>query len=36
MFMQPLKLSPQAFADLVQADAAKWQRIVREAGVTLD
>jgi len=36
IYMQPLPLAPKAFAELVAADAAKWQRIVREAGVTLD
>ena len=35
-YIQPLPLTPKEFADLVQADAAKWGRIVREAGVTLD
>lgn len=35
-FMQLLPLTAKEFADLVQADAAKWARIVREVGVTLD
>jgi tripartite-type tricarboxylate transporter receptor subunit TctC len=35
-YIEPLPLTAKEFADLVQADAAKWARIVREAGVTLD
>jgi len=35
-FIDPLVLTAPQFADLVKADAAKWQRIVREAGVTID
>src|SRR4029453_7134885 len=33
-FIDPLVLTAPEFSDLVKADAAKWQRIVREAGVT--
>ena len=35
-FIDPLVLTAPEFSDLVKADAAKWQRIVREAGVTID
>jgi tripartite-type tricarboxylate transporter receptor subunit TctC len=35
-YIEPLPLTAKAFADLVQTDAAKWARIVRETGVTLD
>lgn len=35
-YIEPLALSAKEFADVVQADAVKWARIVRETGVTLD
>jgi tripartite-type tricarboxylate transporter receptor subunit TctC len=35
-YVQLLPLTAQEFADLVKADAAKWDQIVRQAGVTLD
>jgi tripartite-type tricarboxylate transporter receptor subunit TctC len=35
-FVDPLVLTAPEFADLVKADAAKWGRIVRETGVTID
>jgi tripartite-type tricarboxylate transporter receptor subunit TctC len=35
-YIQPLPLTSKDFADLVHADAAKWARIVHQAGVTLD
>src|SRR5215831_3343555 len=35
-FVDPAVMTAAEFADLVKADAAKWGRIVREAGVTID
>jgi tripartite-type tricarboxylate transporter receptor subunit TctC len=35
-FMGPLVLTAKEFADLVRADAEKWARIVRQAGVKID
>jgi tripartite-type tricarboxylate transporter receptor subunit TctC len=35
-FIDPAVMTAGEFADLVKADAAKWERIVREAGVTID
>jgi tripartite-type tricarboxylate transporter receptor subunit TctC len=35
-FIDPAVMTASEFADLVKADAAKWERIVREAGVTID
>ncbi len=35
-FVDPAVMTAAEFADLVKADAAKWERIVREAGVTID
>jgi tripartite-type tricarboxylate transporter receptor subunit TctC len=35
-FVDPAVMTASAFADLVKADAAKWERIVREAGVKID
>src|SRR5262245_34982424 len=35
-FTDPLVLTAPEFADLVKADAAKWKRIVRDTGVTID
>ena len=29
-------MTASEFADLVKADAAKWERIVRDAGVKID
>jgi tripartite-type tricarboxylate transporter receptor subunit TctC len=35
-FIDPAVMTASEFADLVKADAAKWERIVREAGVKID
>jgi tripartite-type tricarboxylate transporter receptor subunit TctC len=35
-FVDPASMSAAEFADLVKADAVKWERIVREAGVRID
>jgi tripartite-type tricarboxylate transporter receptor subunit TctC len=35
-FIDPAVMTASEFADLVRADAAKWERIVREAGVKID
>jgi tripartite-type tricarboxylate transporter receptor subunit TctC len=35
-FIDPLILSQSEFAALVEADAVKYERIVREAGIKLD
>jgi tripartite-type tricarboxylate transporter receptor subunit TctC len=35
-FVDPLILTASAFAALVRADAAKWERIVRETGAKLE
>jgi tripartite-type tricarboxylate transporter receptor subunit TctC len=35
-FVEPLILTQPEFAALVKADAAKWERIVRESGVKLE
>jgi tripartite-type tricarboxylate transporter receptor subunit TctC len=35
-FIDPAVMTAAEFADLVKADAAKWERIVRESGVTID
>jgi tripartite-type tricarboxylate transporter receptor subunit TctC len=36
IFFYPGDLPAADFAELVKADAAKWERIVREAGVKID
>jgi tripartite-type tricarboxylate transporter receptor subunit TctC len=35
-FVDPLPMTAPAFAGLVKADALKWGRIVREAGISID
>jgi tripartite-type tricarboxylate transporter receptor subunit TctC len=35
-FVDPASMSAAEFAELVKADAVKWARIVREAGVSID
>jgi tripartite-type tricarboxylate transporter receptor subunit TctC len=35
-FVDPASMTASEFADLVKADAVKWERIVREAGVSVD
>jgi tripartite-type tricarboxylate transporter receptor subunit TctC len=35
-FVDPLPITAPEFADLVKADALKWGRIVREAGISID
>jgi len=35
-FVDPASMSAAEFADLVRADAVKWERIVRDAGVRID
>ena len=35
-FLEPMPMNADEFADQVKADAAKWERIVREAGVRVD
>jgi tripartite-type tricarboxylate transporter receptor subunit TctC len=35
-FLEPMVLTAAQFADQVKADAAKWERIVRESGVKQD
>jgi tripartite-type tricarboxylate transporter receptor subunit TctC len=35
-FLEPIVLTAAQFADQVKADAAKWERIVRESGVKQD
>ncbi|MGH8734340.1 MAG: Bug family tripartite tricarboxylate transporter substrate binding protein, partial [Burkholderiales bacterium] len=35
-FVDPLPMTQPQFAALVKADAVKWERIVREAGIKLD
>jgi tripartite-type tricarboxylate transporter receptor subunit TctC len=35
-FVEPMIMNADEFAALVKADAAKWERIVKEAGVKLD
>ena len=35
-FIDPADMTASEFADLVKADAVKWERIVREAGVKID
>jgi tripartite-type tricarboxylate transporter receptor subunit TctC len=35
-FIDPAAMTASEFADLVKADAAKWERIVRDAGIKID
>ena len=35
-FVDPTVMTAPEFADLVKADAAKWERIVRDAGIKVD
>jgi tripartite-type tricarboxylate transporter receptor subunit TctC len=35
-FIDPATMTASEFADLVKADAAKWERIVRDAGIKID
>jgi tripartite-type tricarboxylate transporter receptor subunit TctC len=35
-FIDPLPMTAPEFADLVKADALKWGRIVRDAGISVD
>ena len=35
-FIDPADMTASEFGDLVKADAVKWERIVRDAGVKID
>jgi tripartite-type tricarboxylate transporter receptor subunit TctC len=34
--IEPAGTTPERFAEVLRADAAKWKQMIREAGVTLE